>query len=233
MTSDPRRRQKKLAKKAGKRKEKKHELVRQKSQSLGQRLELAASAPVLTCWRQEDLFKIGMGHVMFSRQLPDGTVAFGLFLVDAFCLGVKDAMSGIIGRFEFDSRFAPYKLPYKTQAMDAATTRHLVEGAVEYARTLGFAPHPDYLKACRIFGDVDPRQSREEFTFGQEGKPHFMSGPYDTPQRCRHILNTLEQKCGRGNFGFTVRSLEDIPEALQGDAELLEAPFRERLEDRE
>jgi hypothetical protein len=235
MSADPRKRQKKLAKKAAKRKEKKHELVKQKTQSLVHRLEGAASAPVYVCWQQADLFDIGMGHVMFSRRLADGTVAFGLFLVDAWCLGVKDAVSGLTGRFEFDSRFATYKLPYKIKDLKPEDARKLVEGAVAYARELGFAPHPDYETAREIFGSVDPNLSQEVYEFGQDGMPHFVAGPYDTPQRCRRVINILERTCGRGNYHYTVPvPTDDVPEEIRNQKDwergtpLLEGPYEEQ-----
>jgi hypothetical protein len=223
MPTDPKKRQKKLAKKAAKRKEKKHALVKQQSLGMGQRLEKATAAPILDTWRMAELFQQGMGHVMFSRHLPDGTVAFALFLVDIWCLGVKDAMSNIISRYEYDSRFSSYHLPYKTTDMEPAAARKLVEGAVEYARELGFPPHPDYQRARLIFGDIDPNQSQEEFTYGMDGKPHFMSGPYDTPQRCRHIINTLERTCGRGNYHFTIGVPDALPEGVSDEIDEYDA----------
>ena len=39
-----------------------------------------------------DLFERGIGNVLMSRQLPDGDVVYGGFLVDPWCLGVKNAL---------------------------------------------------------------------------------------------------------------------------------------------
>jgi hypothetical protein len=40
--------------------------------------------------------------------------------------------------------------------------------------------------------------------FGKDGKPFFMSGPYDTPARCRRIIDTLTRRCGPEGFHYTV-----------------------------
>ena len=36
-------------------------------------------------------------------------------------------------------------------------------------------------------------------TFGKDGKPLYISGPYDDP---RPVIRTLERTAGRGNFEF-------------------------------
>src|SRR5205807_7457937 len=88
------------------------------------------------------------------------------------------------------------------QNVHPSAARKLVEGAVEYALALGFHPHADYAKARHIFGDIDPAECTEEFEFGKDGKPFFVAGPYDTPNRCRLILNTLERSCGAGGYDY-------------------------------
>src|SRR5438105_3691381 len=105
MAADPRKRQKKLERRAAKRKEKKHLIVREQSAGLGERLTAAAAAPVLHAWVTDDLWTQGMGWVLLSRQLPNGYVAVVVFLVDRYCLGVKNALAEIVSRFEYDSKF--------------------------------------------------------------------------------------------------------------------------------
>ena len=86
--------------------------------------------------------------------------------------------------------------------------RKLVEDAVEYARSIGFEPHADYQEAKAIFGDIDASACREEFQFGHEGKPFFISGPHDSPAKCARIVRTLLDHCGQGNFDYLLRLSE-------------------------
>src|ERR1700722_12170737 len=100
-----------------------------------------------------------MGWVGLSRRFLDGDVAFAVFLVDAYCLGVKDAMSGVIERSEYDTRIAGrMRSEFGSQDVTPAAARKLVEGAVDYARKLGFAPHSDYQRAKLLFGAIDPAE---------------------------------------------------------------------------
>jgi hypothetical protein len=47
---------------------------------------------VHACLVQDSIFKSGVGMVFLSRKTRARDVALGGFLVDAYCLGVKDAM---------------------------------------------------------------------------------------------------------------------------------------------
>jgi hypothetical protein len=139
-------------------------------------------------------------------------VAAAVFLVDCYCLGVKDAFARILSRFEYESDL--YRTTYEmgVRSITPASACKLVEDAVEYARGLGFPPHPDYRKAKPIFGDIDPSASSEEFEFGHSGKPFFVAGPNDDRQRCRAIIATLENNCGPGGYHFLLPA--DIEDGL-------------------
>jgi hypothetical protein len=217
MATDPKKRQKKLEKQKAKRKAKHHHLVKEKNVGMAQRLTRAATAPVLDAMHTEGLFDQGMGQVLVSRQLPDGTVAVGMFLVDMYCLGVKDAFGRIISRHEYDTRFRTPGPAGRMVPMEPAAARKLVEGAAAYAHDIGFHPHPDYQTARVIFGDIDANHCNDEFEYGDQGKPHFIAGPNDGPARSRQVAATLDHTVGRGNYHVT------IPMAGPGMDDLLDA----------
>ncbi len=209
MPQDPRKRQKKLEQKKAKRKAAKKDESRVKSAGLVGQLKDAAQHPLHECWMADTTFEQGMGGVMVSRKTPDGYIAFGVFLLDVYCLGVKDAHCGVVAPYEYSQKFAKHKLPYIPVPIEPAAARKIVESAVAFARSLGFSPHADYNKAKFIFGNINPDDCPDEFEFGQDGKPHFISGPYDGPSRCKQILNTLERTCGHGNYYFTLGGDEE------------------------
>lgn len=69
-------------------------------------------------------------------------------------------------------------------------------GAVDYARSLGFEPHPEFAAAS---GQLGAWAGPGAITFGQDGIPMYMSGPHDNP---RAVLRTLSRAVGEGNFHF-------------------------------
>jgi hypothetical protein len=143
----------------------------------------------------------GLVSVLLARRHRFDRVSVAGYLVDAYCLGVKDALGPEItdeaklGRFsaEFFSAYSREPL-----AAPLELARELVFGAVEYARGLGFSPHPDFAAARELLGSWS---GPGVITFGNEGKPEYVAGPYDDPQP---IIRKLERSCGRGNFHFTM-----------------------------
>lgn len=163
----------------------------------------AAHAPIADVFVPRSLFEQGMGNIWFSRHLADGRYAITAFLVDSYCLGVKDALHAIVEPESYARHLRKYQEAYPDhQREHPAYARKLVEAAAAYARELGFDPHPDYKLARLIFGDVDANTCPAGFTFGREGRPFFFSGPNDTPKEQKRILHTLEKRLGAGGFDY-------------------------------
>ena len=206
MALDARKRQQKLAKKAAKRKA---VLATKKPVGSadgvvphGRHAMPAASAPIHECLVADSLFDIGIGNVIVSRKMPNGFIGAAFFLVDVFCLGIKDTLYEVLSPAEYDYRVS--SLQHETfRALHPTCARKLVEGAESYARDLGFPPHPDYQHARQIFGDLDATVCPTHYVFGRDGKPFFLSGPHDTPAKCRRIIETLTRHCGIDGFNFS------------------------------
>jgi len=143
----------------------------------------------------------GLVSVLVAREQRQGRVGVCGWLVDVYCLGVKD----VVGPRVMDQRrvseftrsyFAAYQARPLQAPVDLA--QHLVFGAVAYARGLGFAPAPGFAATARQLG---PWTGPSVIGFGRDGKPLFVQGPRDNAAA---ILTTLERSVGRGNFHFLV-----------------------------
>jgi hypothetical protein len=205
MSVDPRKRQKKFEHRDAKPKENRHGVVRAQTAELVERMTTAAKYPILHAWIYEDLWTEGLGTVLLSRELPNGLVAVAVFLVDRYCLGVKNALAGIVSRSAYQTRFVhDMRSAFPVRDVSPATVRKLVEQTVAYASGLGLHPHADHHKAKLLLGDIDPSECKEEFEFGKDGKPMFIAGPNDTPACCRQIMATLTNNCGPDGFGYFI-----------------------------
>lgn len=151
----------------------------------------------------------------------DGGVAVAIFLVDRNCLGVKNAIARICSRYDYDNEILhKMRSQFQSREITPATARRFVESAVEYARSIGFAPHRDYERARPIFGDIDPAAATEELEFGKDGKPLFIAGPNDDEARCRLIMATLARTVGPDGSHFLIPINPDRHTGLQiGDDE--------------
>lgn len=202
MPADDKRRQKKLERRNAKRKQRHREITKQRNLGLADRLRAATTYPILDCLISNTLSKDGLCTTILSRQLPTGEVAYSVFLVDRYCLGVKDAFGGIRFRDEYRQMVEKSDEKLDMKRIDPADLRYLVEQSVEYARGLGMEPHPDYPRFSAIFGDIDPEQASFEVEFGKDGKPLFIAGPHDSPHKCQQIIATLRQSCGDDGFHY-------------------------------
>jgi hypothetical protein len=163
-----------------------------------------ALAPEAQAWRSFDPTpKRGQGlvAVLVSRRERYGKLSVCGYLVDVFCLGVKDALGPKLmdeGRYEalLPQFFAAFKGERVVGPIELA--QNLVHGAVEYARQLGFQPCPDFAAAASHLGDV---AGPARITFGNHGRPTYVSGPHDDADR---VVATLRRTVGDGNFAFTI-----------------------------
>lgn len=205
MTKSQKRRQKKLERRASQRKQRQKQLLKEKNRGLAERLAVASASPVVHCCATQTLWDQGISSVLISRQITPSKVAFAVFLVDVYCLGVKDAFGRIVLRGEYRAFYEKLAEEHDVVPLRPADLRKLVEGAVEYARDIGFSPHNDYHKVKPIFGDIDPDESTMVFEYGYEdGKPYFIAGPNDSPFRCEQVMATLERSCGPDGFHYTI-----------------------------
>ncbi|MCP4594789.1 MAG: hypothetical protein GY842_29000 [bacterium] len=79
----------------------------------------------------------------------------------------------------------------------------MITESMEYARSLGFAPHPDAIDALPLLGDLSTLGPVEEdIPLGlPNGKPLYIVGPADDID---YIMATLRETVGDGNFEITV-----------------------------
>ena len=190
------------------------------------------------------IFEGGLGSVVIARKLSNGQIAFGMFLVDAYCLGVKNADFNIVPRETFNDYIDQAAGLHGLPRDDPARARKLVEDAITYAGDLGFNPHRDFRNAEAIFGDIDAKECEEQFVFGSDGKPLFVAGPYDSPGKIRRIMAKLGEACGQDGYHTLLETddpegfdeiwedggFEDDEEDSEDEVEDILIPFPEAIE---
>lgn len=143
----------------------------------------------------------GLVTVLVARRADEGEATVCGYLVDVYCLGVKDAwgprlmfrrdLAGFV-----EECFAAYQAPPLPAPLELA--RQLVYGAVDYAVGLGFAPHPDFVAAAAHLGEwVGPGA----IGFGRAGRPLFVQGSQDD---AGEILRVLDRTVGKGRYDALV-----------------------------
>jgi hypothetical protein len=207
------RRQRKIEKKR-----KKRELVHKQARaleasrpSLEERLlSLAARSPLGPCalshgWDDETTPKLVTAVV--THVLPSGELLPAIALVDRTCLGVKN---GFVAHLVSEAELAEFldEIGLSHGGMEEApplVVKSLVFNAIDYARRLGFEPHPDFPLA--LFAPrpeallATPWHARE--------RPFYMAGLDDDVARIRARLTAA---VGPEHFDFIAGSaLADLP----------------------
>jgi len=167
----------------------------------------AARAPVRTCVVADGLVADGVGWLVLARTLPSGLVGASFFLIDVWCLGVKDAFFAINTPQRFEDRMVASNEVGPLVDIDPSAARKLLHDAAAYADSFGLAPCAGFAEAEALFGDIP--MATETFSIGKDGKPFFVSGPNDSPTRIRYILDMLAKRAGHGGFDYLV-PLDDI-----------------------
>jgi hypothetical protein len=198
MAKNERKRQQKLAKKQKRAKE----LKKQRNVALNiSTRDLIRSAAERGSWVGcYHHFSQGMHQVFAVRQTRAGVCA-SIFLVDSYCLGIKDTF--FIKSFDMDvvrDRMAEDELKQVTPAY----ALKFLQGAVAYSQGIGLPLHRDAKMCLSIFGNTDTTECSDEFVYGDAGKPHYISGPNDSLDKQKSILEILK-RLGDGNFNFTFK----------------------------
>lgn len=207
MALSERQRQKKLAKK----KQKRGATVKKTTLSM-KKAKPYASYPIHECLIPNDLFISGLGELVVTRRIPNGDIAMSAFVIDVFCLGVKDAMFTVLPESEYEHRIKGKMSGAGNRVFDKlhqTCAKKLLDGVVNYAKELGFAPHPDYKNAKEIFGLADAGACPVKYTYGKKGKPFYMNGPYESPADIDRIINTLTKSCGVNGYDTVLRLPDD------------------------
>ena len=214
MVKSEHKRQQKLARKQAKdRKRHQQEIIkRQQMSSLGGQMTLSAGGKLLFCGVGD--MSEGLCYVGLARLAPNGSWACSLFLVDRYCLGVKNVAAGFWDENMRKRAFGNLE----PVAPDVA--RGLVESSIEFAARAGIKPYGDYAKVAPLWGDIQRGSIEGQYELGKDGKHFYIAGPFDDAARQRAIVSLLQSNLGTGNFHYVVggpRSSESLEQGYPFD----------------
>lgn len=156
-------------------------------------------------WRQN-----GLAPVLVSRIRDGGLADFGFFLVDVWCLGVKDSFDEAdLLESELLALVEEHVPEDMREPIHPTCAKKLIEGAVAYAEQLGFPPHRDFRKSRRILSGIDSALCPTEFTYGRDGRPCYVQGIDDSDVRIDRILARLDARVGPDGYDYELEEDEE------------------------
>ena len=164
--------------------------------------EKIKSIPLDKCYANENWAETGLAHVMVTRRRKDGNLSVAGFLIDTWCLGVKDVFYEMkidedrlkdILRSQKDSGILANEIGY-------VEAHNLILGAVEFAEEAGIEPHPQFDIAANILEEDTDFIPLINYEFGKNGKYLLMVS--DSGKELRY-LRTLQDRLG-DNFEYVL-----------------------------
>lgn len=170
------------------------------------------SLPVEKCYVNSDWAEQGMAHVVIVRRRPDGKFAMVVYLVDTYCLGVKDAFwRTSLEKVELDAMIKNFEDRIAVEECDYATAHNLILGAIEFAEEGGIKPCKEWLVGQYGLNEDTDDIPLIKFDYGIDGK-HFLN-TYTRSEGAKYIP-ILEANLG-DNFDWRFEEEkvdEDYPE---------------------
>ena len=159
--------------------------------------------PFYECLINTDWEEQGMASILISRKMPSGKIIVGFYIVDTYCLGLKNSLFKFaVTETEYQEFLAEISGRSMVMMECGLTQAHnIIYGAIDYAEELGFQPEKSFKITEFIldFSLIDDGIDR--IKFGRDDKPFFVAGPYDNVSQ---IIAKLEKSVGAGNFDFVL-----------------------------
>lgn len=204
MAVDSKRRQNKLMKKRQKDKLRKNIRIHSTPFEFlnpKKKIQKARQLPIHECLINASWQEGGLATILLSRQQPNGMILFGVYLVDVFCLGLKNTYCNA------DLSMSRYTTEVKPKVFQEQNiiecpielAHQIIYGAIEYAEQFGFWPNKDFKLSRFVLESSQNIELRDEVEFGKDGKPFYISGPDDN---ARNIIRQLDGAVGRENYDF-------------------------------
>lgn len=131
------------------------------------------------CYLTEELFEIGEGYVVVTREFGNGKISMASYMVDMFCVGVKDALYFLrLSPMEFENIMAKYSIGCHFYECTYAEAHSLVYGAVAFASEAGIEPAPDFNLAKYVLEEDTGKFPHTKYEYGRNGK-HFLIAKND------------------------------------------------------
>ena len=148
-------------------KRKQKQLAARKAKSVTALQKIALTGGELEChvnrgWKQQ-----GMASIFVLGKTPGGRCAYSCFLVDVWCVGLKDTWGKSEATLiEFEELLDGASRGMDLVRISAAETRRLVAGGVRFARENGFRLPEHWQRWTSIFGDAGEAGAADVTDFG-------------------------------------------------------------------
>lgn len=181
--------------------------------------EKARTLPIGQCYiGPPDWQESGMAHIIVTRVRPSGNLVMASFLVDTFCLGVKDAgYHENMAPSDFEEYLDKYRRGMGLEEISYNEAHNIIYGAMAFAEDGGIKPSKDFYPAGYILEEDTDDIPMIEYDFGKNGKHLLIVHPDRKEMPYYHIL----KKNLGDDFEYVMPYGNDNEEEPEDDEKLL------------
>jgi hypothetical protein len=173
----------------------------------------ARKLPLYKCSINENWKDEGLAQIVVGRRHTNGNVTFGVYLVDVFCVGVKDAFYNFnVPADTFEEMISSLSGEFNMIEIEYALAHNIVYAALEYADDLGIKPCKEFSLAEYILEEDTDEIELIDIECGKDGKPLFVVSDFYTPAQANGIIQQLEKSVGKDNFGVMIADSDNDDE---------------------
>ena len=160
--------------------------------------------PIEACYISSDMQIYGEGHITIVRRHPNGKFTVGIFLVDIFCLGVKDSFCRVrIDKYNYEVLMGHLRKE-KPHEVSYEEAHNWIYGAIAFAEEAGIAPDKSFNLSQYILEEDTEDIPLIEYEFGKDGKHYLMAM---NKLELSKYLPILRKNLGE-NFNYAVQEEE-------------------------
>ena len=186
--------------------------IRQRSRNL----------PIHGCWVNNDWSDGQLATIVVAREHVSGNITYAVYLVDLFCLGVKNSFFRYNElRSDFDDYLKSSDEHFGIEATSYNQVHNIIYAAIEYAEGYGFKPQKEFTQTTKYMleEDTDDIPLMEIICGDKDGKPLYFRSEFDSPEYVRQVLAQLEKTAGKGNYNYILNVDEEESEEYFDDDE--------------
>lgn len=152
--------------------------------------ERVRTLPIGKCYiSPPDWRESGEADVIVTRRRSDNSVVMGMFLVDTFCLGVKDVLvNDNMPQHDLEEMLGEMKKGAGLKEISYDEAHNLIYGAVAFAEDAGISPSKEFNTGQYILEEDTDAVPLMEYEYGKDGKHFLVVGPERREIPYIHIL---------------------------------------------
>lgn len=156
--------------------------------------------PIYKCYKNFKSDDTNSMLLAVSRLHPQGNITFGMYLLDRWCLGIKEAFWIFnVDKSELRKRLSYFDSGVSEDSVEISyvEAHNWIYGALNWAEEAGIKPHKEFDLAQYLLEPDDENVELIEYDFGKDGEYCLR---VESELEASKYIPTLKENLGEGNF---------------------------------